>query len=205
MAKNHEIKSLPDIELLNAFFLKKENRYLGELLDRYVRFVFVVCMKYLQNEEEAKDMSMQVFEKVTHDVHRFEIQNFKSWLHVVTKNSCLMHLRSNKKIKTATWDDRKDLTLNVETRYALHLEDSGEKEVRLVELEKSVKLLEVGQKQCIELFYLKGKSYVEVAEITGLTLNQVKSNIQNGKRNLKNLLLANSEFILMVFISLYLN
>lgn len=204
MTKNHEIKSLPDIELLNAFLLKKENRYLGELLDRYVRFVFVVCMKYLKNEEEAKDMVMQVFEKVIRDVHRFEIQNFKSWLHVVTKNSCLMHLRSNKNIKNTSWDETKDFTLNVETRHAMHLEESEENELRLVELEKSVLLLEESQKQCIELFYLKGKSYLEVAEITGFTLNQVKSNIQNGKRNLKNRLMANGEFILMVFISLYL-
>ena len=203
MSKKREIEFLPDPDLLKSYLENGDNKYLGILLERYVRFVFVVCMKYLQNEEEANDMTMIVFEKVIGEVNRFEIQNFKSWLHVVTKNTCLMHLRSHKKFQTTTWNDEKDFLLHVETAYALHHEDTNAKEIRFVQLEKSVQLLEEGQRQCIELFYLKGKSYVEVAELTGFTMNQVKSHIQNGKRNLRNKLLASGQLLLIVFVSLY--
>ncbi|MFN8166552.1 MAG: sigma factor-like helix-turn-helix DNA-binding protein [Bacteroidia bacterium] len=48
------------------------------------------------------------------------------------------------------------------------------------------------QKKCIELFYLREMSYKDISELTGFSLNQVKSFIQNGKRNLK-LILTNKK------------
>jgi len=203
LVQKKNIEALSDEDLLKAFLLEKENRFLGALLERHIRFVFVVCMKYLRDEEAAKDMTMKVFEKVTEDVCRFEIQNFKSWLHVVTKNSCLMHIRGNKHFKTVEWKEDKDFIRHVENHAVLHLDDSMAKEERLADLEKAVETLEPGQQQCIKLFYLDEKSYKDVVEITGLTLNQVKSHIQNGKRNLKNLLVSKNQFMLMVFIFLY--
>jgi RNA polymerase sigma-70 factor (ECF subfamily) len=52
-------------------------------------------------------------------------------------------------------------------------------------MEASLKELNPEQQQCVTLFYLQKKSYQEVSEETGFTLLQVKSYIQNGKRNLK--------------------
>jgi RNA polymerase sigma-70 factor (ECF subfamily) len=60
-------------------------------------------------------------------------------------------------------------------------------------LERCMEKLTAVQKQSIDLFYLKEKCYKEIAEITGFTLNDVKSYIQNGKRNLKICLERNSE------------
>jgi RNA polymerase sigma-70 factor (ECF subfamily) len=67
----------------------------------------------------------------------------------------------------------------------LHQEEVTLKESNLTNLEMAIETLNQDQKKCIELFYLQQKSYTEVAEITGYTLNNVKSFIQNGKRNLK--------------------
>jgi RNA polymerase sigma-70 factor (ECF subfamily) len=52
-------------------------------------------------------------------------------------------------------------------------------------LPEAIKKLSDEQRICIELFYLHEKSYQEVVETTNFSLNQVKSYIQNGKRNLK--------------------
>jgi RNA polymerase sigma factor (sigma-70 family) len=203
LARYTEIVSYSDEELLATFLKTNENRYLGVLLERHVRFVFVVCMKYLKDEQQARDMSMQVFEKVLTDVHRFEIRNFKSWLHVVTKNSCLMQLREKKKFKITGQLDEKEIFKNVENQSLLHPDDVGKQEERLVDLEKVIATLETGQRQCIELFYLGEKNYMEVAEITGFSMNQVKSYIQNGKRNLKNLLMKNQKLLLMLLFCTY--
>ena len=48
-------------------------------------------------------------------------------------------------------------------------------------------LLELNPEQqlCVTLFYLEKKSYQEIADSSGFTMMQVKSHIQNGKRNLK--------------------
>jgi RNA polymerase sigma-70 factor (ECF subfamily) len=73
----------------------------------------------------------------------------------------------------------------METESGLHLNKAEEKEKQFVALENAIEELSAEQKKCVDLFYLKEKSYVEIAEITGFTLNEVKSYIQNGKRNLK--------------------
>ena len=84
-------------------------------------------------------------------------------------------------INSSEDDDEK----SVENDLVGHLDDVDLKEVKLQQLEEGITKLNSEQKICVELFYLQNKSYVEVAEITGYELNQVKSYIQNGKRNLK--------------------
>jgi RNA polymerase sigma factor (sigma-70 family) len=64
-------------------------------------------------------------------------------------------------------------------------EHLNEKEKQITIMEQALELLNSEQKKCIDLFYLKNKSYVEIVDITGYTANEVKSHIQNGKRNLK--------------------
>ena len=62
-----------------------------------------------------------------------------------------------------------------------------EKEVKeklLTNLELALTHLKEEQRTCIELFFLQEKKYEEVAELTGFSAKQVKSYIQNGKRNL---------------------
>ena len=60
-----------------------------------------------------------------------------------------------------------------------------EKDLLLQKMEAAINKLNPDQQQCVKLFYLEKKSYSEVAEITGFTMLQVKSYLQNGKRNLK--------------------
>ena len=81
----------------------------------------------------------------------------------------------------------------METESSLHPNKAAEKEIQYTQLEKAIEELNEDQKKCIELFYLKEKSYNEIVEITGYTMNEVKSFIQNGKRNLKIKLEKNSE------------
>jgi RNA polymerase sigma factor (sigma-70 family) len=195
-----EIRALSDEQLLKILKTKVDNRLLGELLGRYIKFVFLISMKYFHNDEQAKDIAMQVFEKVQTDIYRFEILNFKSWLHVVTKNTCLMQLRSDKSIAI----HEKEFEKNMKTDVVLHHDYDGEKELKIEQLEKAIDNLDGEQKQCVELFYIKEKSYKEVADITGFSMSEVKSHLQNGKRNLKNLLLKNGDVQLFILICLIL-
>ncbi len=96
--KASKIKSMADEELVFAFKQNGDNEIFGEIFQRYTHLVFGVCMKYLRDEEGAKDAVMQVFEKLFNDLHRQEIQSFKSWIYTVAKNHCLMKLRKGKTI-----------------------------------------------------------------------------------------------------------
>ncbi len=142
-------------------------------------------MKYLKDEDEAKDCVMEIFEQLLTDLNRHEIKNFKSWLFVVTKNHCLMKLRKSKN-KFAERIEGGETSLEiVEMNQLLHPDDANEKEAKLRLMEKGIQQLNADQKKCVELFYLEQRSYQEITDLTGYSILNVKSHIQNGKRNLK--------------------
>jgi RNA polymerase sigma-70 factor (ECF subfamily) len=138
-----------------------------------------VSLKYLKNITDAQDILMQVFEKLISELNKNEVRNFKPWLYQITKNQCLMELRKNKKIYKTPIDSQPLEQEEDET------EIHEEKELLLTKLEEIIPKLKENQRVCIELFYLQNKSYTQIAEATGLNLKEVKSSIQNGKRNLE--------------------
>ena len=71
----------------------KNNLVVGELFKRHSLMCYAVCMKYLKNEDAAHDATMNIFEKVFTDLQKHQINHFKSWLHTVCKNHCLILLR----------------------------------------------------------------------------------------------------------------
>ena len=174
----------------------------GELFQRYVHLAYGVCLKYLRNEEDAKDAVMQVFEKLVEELkrnaaHDRAIIHFKSWLHTLVKNYCLMWLRSRqskggREAIAYSFDELvRDAGPGGEDGTGMefpgtgHLTDEETLEQELTRMEKGLRGLPTEQRTCLELFYLQQKCYKEVAEITGYDLNKVKSYIQNGKRNLR--------------------
>ncbi len=179
------IRSLSDNELVSRFRETGDNLCIGELFSRYRHLVFGVCMKYLADEDESQDVQMQVFEKLLKDLQRHNVEQFKGWLYAVTKNECLMYLRSRKSKRAHEQELKKDMQGLMESETSLHPEGVSDTELQLREMEDSLDGLGENQRRCLELFYLELKCYREVSEITGYSLNEVKSYIQNGKRNLK--------------------
>ncbi len=172
-------KQLNDESLINSYKSTGDNVFVGVLFERYTHLVFGVCMKYLKDEDEAKDTTMVIFERLITDLKKHEIIYFKAWLHTVTKNHCLMKLRNAK--KQVSYVD----TIHVENKEEQHQEDKIELEIKLTLLEAAINELDQQQQKCIRLFYIEEKSYQQIIELTGFDFNQVKSFIQNGKRNLK--------------------
>lgn len=160
---------------------------LGLLYNRYMHLVFGVCLNYFKEEEPSKDAVMQIFEELIVKLRVHDVQNFKSWLHVLTRNHCLMAMRKSAKNTTVPIDDS-----FVENNNFVHLDIDDAKESRLVVMEKCMETLPEEQRLSVDLFYLQEKCYKEVAELTGYDMLKVKSYIQNGKRNLKNCIEKNS-------------
>jgi RNA polymerase sigma-70 factor (ECF subfamily) len=176
-----------DADLIRQYKQTLDTAFAGELYDRYIHLVYGVCLKYLKSEEDSKDAVMQIFEKLLIELKSHEINNFKSWLHVLAKNHCLMWLRSARvrQEKSIITIEVKEDVENEEFLHPLGGEETVTLEDNLVSLEKGIEELPIEQKRCIELFYLQQKCYKEITEITGYELKKVKSYIQNGKRNLK--------------------
>lgn len=180
--KPDKYQHISDQELLDQFYTDHNNEWLGILLQRYTLLLLGVCMKYLKNEEEAKDSVQQVFLKVIQELHKYKVEYFKSWLYMVAKNHCLMRLREKQGKMTAEVTDRLAGTKPEEEADKQALLDNDH---ALDLMGAAILELNPEQQQCVTLFYLQKKSYQQVSEETGYSMLQVKSHIQNGKRNLK--------------------
>jgi len=170
-----------DAELLDMFHQSRDNELLGLILQRYTLLLFGVCMKYLKNEDEARDAVQQIFLKVIQELQKYKVEYFKSWLYMVAKNHCLMKIRDRQGKMAGPLNESLLSTPGEETDLQRLLENEHTLEL----LERSLKELNPEQQQSVTLFYLHKKSYQDIADSTGFTMMQVKSHIQNGKRNLK--------------------
>ena len=173
-------KEQEDAALISQYRHTGNLDVLGILYNRYMHLVYGVCLNYFKEEEASKDAVMQIFEELVIKLKVHEVQNFKSWLHVLTRNHCLMALRKSAKHTTVSLEDA-----FVENGDFVHLDIEDTKEKQLTVMEKCIETLPEEQKISVDLFYLQEKCYKEVAEITGYEMLKVKSYIQNGKRNLK--------------------
>ena len=166
--------------MLQQFNTDHDNEWLGILLQRYTLLLLGVCMKYLKNEEEARDSVQQIFLKVIQELQKYKVDYFKSWLYMVAKNHCLMQIRERQGKQIVEITDRTQLINEEKDKKQLQEED-----LTMELMAESLNELNLEQQQCVTLFYLQKMSYQEITKATGFTLLQVKSYIQNGKRNLK--------------------
>ncbi|MBA2498823.1 MAG: sigma-70 family RNA polymerase sigma factor [Chitinophagaceae bacterium] len=178
--KNISQSGLTDHELAQSYRSTGNLVILGELYQRYMDLLYGVCLKYLKDDEKAKDAVMQIFEELVVKLRKHEVENVKGWIYQVTKNHCLMQLRTPKNLKTV--EIHPDLMQSPEN---VHLNGVLEREENLNKLEYCIGTLSNEQQQMIKLFYLQGKCYQEIVDETGTEWNQVRSYIQNGRRNLK--------------------
>ncbi|MEQ9468741.1 MAG: sigma-70 family RNA polymerase sigma factor [Ekhidna sp.] len=169
----------PTDELQLQFYRNTGNQeVLGELYNKYMHLVYGLCLKYLKNRDDAQDAVMSIYEQLSEKLLTTEVQHFKSWLYMVSKNHCLMQLRKkNPEVHTEVF---------MESGEEMHLNNEKmELEKDLTALEACIEELKEEQRHCVKLFFLDKKSYQQVNEETGLDMKKVKSHIQNGKRNLK--------------------
>ena len=178
--KNISTNSLTDAELIWQYKKTGDLEALAQLYQRYMDLVYGVCLKYFKDSEKAKDAVMQIFEELIAKLRKHEVENFKSWLYQLAKNHCLMQLRTPKNLKTVELPDSV-----MQSEQDVHLNGVLEKEENFQKLEYCMATLSEEQRKAVQLFYIEGKCYNEIVELMGQEWNQVRSFIQNGRRNLK--------------------
>lgn len=172
-----------DEQLVTRFKKTGDVYYVGLLFERYNEMTVSLCLNYLKNETDAEDAAMDCFELLVGDLKRTDVKQFGAWYYTVVRNLLLKSKRQRqKRTHTPILEGYHDEAEADELLQSLFEQDKPEARAVLKEAFDALKPL---QRSCVTMFYLKQKSYVEIAQELNLTDKEVKSHIQNGKRKLK--------------------
>ncbi len=119
-SKDEYLKQLSDSELLAIYKKNGDKLLIGELYKRYTHLVLGMCLHYFNDKDVAKDVVVQIFEKLFDELKKREVENFKSWLSFVVRNFCISELR---KMKTQL---NRDIQYQYEVKQELRLIDESE-------------------------------------------------------------------------------
>jgi RNA polymerase sigma-70 factor (ECF subfamily) len=176
------ISALTDEELLQLFKTSGRNDYFGELFNRYIPLIYGVCLKYMSDDFMAKDAVLQLFDQLLPKIAFYDIAVFRTWLYDVVRNHCLQLIRKqNQNVFSLEF-----VMESMESDEVLRLLTEKENSCEQLELLKQwMEQLPGMERLTIHLFFMEELSYADISQGTGIPLNQVKSYIQDGKRNLK--------------------
>lgn len=186
MLKGNKSSEKNDLALVTNYYESGDSMYLGQLFESYTHLVYGLCLKYLKTREDSQDATMEIFEKVAKELRKTEVEHFKSWLYILSRNHCFSILRKKNNLTETELYTEKNYSdfMEYESFFTLIDKDDFEKNSES-ELIQCLEKLNPVQNQCIKLFYYKEKCYNEIAEALQVTVKKVKSYLQNGKRNLK--------------------
>ena len=169
-----------DAELLARFRASGRADDLLPLYERYAELIYALALRYLGSPQRAEDAGMELWSVLLEKLPRHEVANFRAWLHTTVRNHCLMQLRRERRDPLQHSTD--DL---VQSARLTHLPD-GAGDVDTRPLYRCLRQLNELQGRCVRLFYLQeGHSYQSIAALLDLSVGQVRSHLQNGRRNLK--------------------
>jgi RNA polymerase sigma-70 factor (ECF subfamily) len=174
--------------LLVRFMEQRDNQSASLVFDRYLNRVYSYCRTYLSSEADCEDASMSVFERLLSCPVDTVPENVFSWLISIARNECLMIHRQRERLERREEDWEKLKAVDSPSSRPANDEDWELRIQKINRIRKAVDRLNKQQRHCIRLFYFQNKSYREIAEQTGFSVREVKSHLQNGKRNLKKIL-----------------
>lgn len=180
MRKIDDIHTMSDADLIHAY--QRERIDITILYQRYADLVYGSCLKYFKNKADADDAVSEIFVLVSKKLKTHEVASFKSWLYTVTKNYCIEVLRRNNRLR-----DKMSAAESVYSEAIFHPDDAVDREV-IRKMNGCIDNLANNQKQTIQLFYFDKVPYKNIADKLDLSWDQVRSLIQNGRRNIKNCL-----------------
>jgi RNA polymerase sigma factor (sigma-70 family) len=168
---------IPDEEIVRSFQETGSSDCFAELFARHRKRVFSACRGFFADSAAAEDATQETFLRVYKSIRSFEGGNFLGWLMRIAKNVCIDEWR---KCRAEAGIEETDLT---EVPARERLDSSSELRLALEQLWKEMSFLPPPQRRCLEM-KIQGYSYEETAAGTGLSIEAVKSHLQNGRRRL---------------------
>ena len=181
-----------DDKILLTKIAEKDEKAFQLFVEKYHHMVLNVCNNILNNNDDAMDVSQEVFIKIYESIDNFRGESkISTWLYRISVNKSLNYLRSKKKQK---WFSSLDIIFNQENKNIPEDTDLiKEEEIELEENKKALyyALRKLPEKQniAISLNSFEDLSYKEIAEIMEISVTEVGVLINRGKKKLQQLII----------------
>lgn len=184
MSKKEQL--LADEDLVKRIVIGKETELFGVLYDRYSNKVFHKCLSLSKNYDTSKDLTHDIMIKVYTSLHKLKyFGNFSLWVHTITYNHCMDHLRLKKKLRLEDFEESQFEGVSVDSIEAEHQEL---KEIRLSKLEKLFPVLSGEEKMILLMRYQDGMAVKQISDSLDLGESAVKMRLKRARDRLYEML-----------------
>lgn len=157
---------------------------LGELYQRHYRQVYAVCLGMMRNPTDAEDLTQDVFVHLVRKIGSFRGESrFSTWLHRLTVNLVLMHMRRpmRREQTTSDYDNVQPMVPRMKDRAPVQVLDR-------ITLQLAVSQLPRGCRAVFVLFAVAGYKHDEIAKMLGCSEGTSKSQLHRARAKLKRIL-----------------
>lgn len=171
--------------LLTQYVANADEQILNKLLEKYYPIIYGYTYSKVKEEAITSDITQQVLEKLYASLKKNKVENIRYFTLSITKNTIIDHFRKAKFEKSSKEKFSNNLETIVENQAEIRLSGELDRDRTENQLLECIDQLPTNQRECIIYFYFEELSYKEIAERSSFSFNEIKSYIQNAKRNLK--------------------
>lgn len=185
MNKNRNIKDLSDEDLVKAIVSSNDSLLFEILYDRYSQVVYNKCYGFANGQQEAEDLTQDVFLKLFVKLRSFKGKSkFSTWLYAFTYNHCVNYVNRNtaKKIEKKSVDSE---TIE-ETLYDPVKDDKEISQLRVDKLKEALERISPDEKMILLLKYQDALSIKDLEAILDIGESAVKMRLKRAKEKLVN-------------------
>ena len=156
---------------------KGDKQAIKQVYSRYVRYLTAVCSRYIQNEEDVKDVLQESFLKIFSSIHSFEykgVGSLKGWMTKIVVNETLKFMKQDNQIIFLEFDEQEEINIIDEEPNTLE-------EIPSSVIHQMIRELPVGYRTIFDLYIIEGKSHKEIANLLNIKENTSASQLHRAK------------------------
>ena len=177
--ENNPYSDLTDLQLVERITKDNNTMLFGVLYDRYAKMVYNKCYGFARSEDEAEDLTQDVFLMLFVKLNSFQGRSkFSSWLYSFTYNFCVNYVNRNKERKMS---DKSSPIEHSEYKLSDHVSDESLFEMRTDKLKKALDLIDPEDKKLLLLKYQDDVSIKELQDLLEIGESAVKMRLKRAK------------------------
>lgn len=157
-----------------------------ELVRMYQGRVFAMAFQYLNNRDDASEITQDVFLKVYQQLKQFDGAHFLAWILFITRNKAIDRLRWRKvRAETTQQTDDEPEFIDPKPSPAETFETKNKQSL----LYNALKKLAPAKRELIMMKEIQGLKFKEIASMMGLPVGTVKSRSNQARMDLAKVVL----------------